>query len=103
MAAGLNRSGRVERSRISEVVVITGASAGLGRAIAREFAAHGARLALLARDAGRLEEAVKEAGELGGEAIALPTDVADQQQVEKAAEEAERRFGPIDIWVNDAM
>jgi NAD(P)-dependent dehydrogenase (short-subunit alcohol dehydrogenase family) len=82
---------------------VTGASAGLGRALVREFAAHGARLALLARDEGRLNEAVREAAELGGEAIAIPTDVANQQEVERAADEAESRFGPIDIWVNDAM
>jgi NAD(P)-dependent dehydrogenase (short-subunit alcohol dehydrogenase family) len=103
MAVGMNRDGRIERDRISEVVVVTGASAGLGRAIAREFARHGARLGLIARDRGRLDEAVREAAELGGEAIALPADVANQQEVEKAADEVERRFGPIDVWINDAM
>jgi NADP-dependent 3-hydroxy acid dehydrogenase YdfG len=103
MAASMNREGGVERPRRDEVVVVTGASAGLGRAIVREFASHGARLALLARDEERLNEAVREAAERGGEAIALPTDVADQQAVEKAAEETQRRLGPIDIWVNDAM
>jgi NAD(P)-dependent dehydrogenase (short-subunit alcohol dehydrogenase family) len=103
MAVGMNRDGRVERSRISEVVVVTGASAGLGRAMAREFAGHGARLGLIARNRERLDQAVQEAAELGGEAIALPADVANQQEVEMAADEVERRFGPIDIWINDAM
>ena len=86
-----------------EVVVITGASAGVGRATAREFARHGARLGLLARDRDRLETAVMEVAELGGQAHAISTDVADAQQVFRAAEEIEREFGPIDIWINNAM
>jgi len=86
-----------------EVVVVTGASAGLGRAIAREFARRNAALGLIARDCGRLDEAVREVKELGGDAIALPADVADAQAVEQAAAQAERRFGPIDVWINDAM
>jgi NAD(P)-dependent dehydrogenase (short-subunit alcohol dehydrogenase family) len=86
-----------------EVVVITGASAGIGRATVREFARHGASIALLARDPERLEAARAEVEQLGGRAIAIPTDIADYAQVEAAAEQVESELGPIDIWVNDAM
>jgi len=86
-----------------EVVVVTGASAGLGRAIVREFAREGASVGLLARGRERLEEARREVEALGGRAIALTTDVADAEAVERAAEAVEREFGPIDIWVNNAM
>ncbi|HEU5199069.1 MAG TPA: SDR family oxidoreductase [Ktedonobacterales bacterium] len=86
-----------------EVVVVTGASAGLGRAIAQEFARHGAQIGLLARGRERLEEAKREVEGLGGKALALPTDVSDYEQVERAAAAVEQEFGPIDIWVNDAM
>jgi NAD(P)-dependent dehydrogenase (short-subunit alcohol dehydrogenase family) len=86
-----------------EVVVVTGASAGLGRAIVQEFARHGARIGLIARDRERLDKAVSEARDLGGEAIALPLDVVDAEQVEAAAGQIEARFGPIDIWINNAM
>lgn len=88
---------------IPEVVVVTGASAGLGRAIVQEFAKHGAHLGLLARGRERLEDARREVEQLGGKALALPTDVSDAEQIESAAEAVEREFGPIDIWVNDAM
>jgi NAD(P)-dependent dehydrogenase (short-subunit alcohol dehydrogenase family) len=87
----------------AEVVVITGASAGVGRATVREFARHGARLALLARDPQRLEAARREAEELGAEAIAFSVDMADKVAVEAAAAEVERRFGRIDVWINNAM
>lgn len=86
-----------------EVVVVTGASAGVGRAVAREFAREGARIALLSRDAEELEETRAEIELIGGEAISIPTDVAFADQVERAANLAEDRFGPIDVWVNDAM
>ncbi|HSE49912.1 MAG TPA: SDR family oxidoreductase [Terriglobales bacterium] len=87
-----------------EIVVITGASAGVGRATVQEFARHGARIALLAREPRRLEAAAREAERLGAaEAIALPTDVADQRQVEAAAAKVERIFGRIDVWINNAM
>jgi NAD(P)-dependent dehydrogenase (short-subunit alcohol dehydrogenase family) len=86
-----------------EVVVVTGASAGVGRAIVRRFAAEGARIALLARGRDGLEGARREVEAAGGEALVLPTDVADADQVRAAAAETEARFGPIDIWINNAM
>src|SRR5215217_2804863 len=86
-----------------EIVVITGASAGVGRATAREFGQHGAKVALLARNEEGLEGARKEIEAAGGEALPIPTDVADPEQVEAAAERVEREIGPIDMWVNDAI
>jgi short-subunit dehydrogenase len=86
-----------------EVVVITGASAGVGRATAQEFARRGARIGLLARDQERLEKTKQEVEHLGGEALVLSADVADADQVERAAAQVEKSFGPIDIWVNNAM
>lgn len=87
----------------SEVVVITGASAGIGRATARAFAERGARIGLLARGRDGLEAARREVDEMGGEALVLPTDVAHPDQIEAAAEAVEQKFGPIDIWINNAM
>lgn len=86
-----------------ETVVITGASAGVGRAVAREFAARGARIGLLSRNEERLSAAAAEVERLGGKALILPTDVASAEQVEAAAERVESEFGPIDVWVNNAM
>jgi short-subunit dehydrogenase len=86
-----------------EVVVITGASAGVGRATAREFAKQGASVALIARGQDGLEAARKEVEELGGRALALPCDVADAAALEAAASQIERELGPIDIWINNAM
>jgi len=86
-----------------EVVVITGASAGVGRATVREFAKHGAWIGLIARGRDGLEGARREVEAEGGKALVLPTDVADAGQVEKAAARVEAKLGPIDIWVNDAM
>ena len=86
-----------------ENVVVTGASAGLGRAIAVQFAKHGARVALLARGQEGLAAAEREVIDAGGEAFAIPTDVADSAAVEAAADAAEEKFGPIDVWVNNAM
>src|SRR5689334_18601454 len=86
-----------------EVIVVTGASAGLGRAIVRAFAASGAHIGLLARGKDGLEAARREVEELGGRAIVLPTDVALAAEVEDAAETVERELGPIDVWVNNAM
>ncbi len=87
----------------SPVVVITGASAGLGRATAQAFARQGAKLCLVARGEERLEEARKEVIHLGGQAIVVCGDVADPQVLEKAADDTEKVFGPIDYWVNNAM
>jgi len=86
-----------------EVVVVTGASAGVGRAVARVFGGRGADVALLARGRDGLEAARAEIEASGGRALVLPTDVADAAQVERAASAAEDAFGPIDIWVNNAM
>jgi short-subunit dehydrogenase len=86
-----------------ETVVVTGASAGLGRAIAREFGRHGANVALIARGMDGLKAAQREIEELGGRALILPLDVADSKAVEAAAATVEDQLGPIDIWINDAM
>jgi NAD(P)-dependent dehydrogenase (short-subunit alcohol dehydrogenase family) len=90
-------------SKKSEVVMVTGASAGLGRAIAREFGRHGASVGLISRDADRLNTAKEEIEKSGGRALVLPLDVADSQAVERAAQQVEQEFGPIDVWVNNAM
>jgi NAD(P)-dependent dehydrogenase (short-subunit alcohol dehydrogenase family) len=86
-----------------EVVVITGASAGVGRATARAFGKRGAKVGLIARGKDGLDAAKREIEESGGEAIVLPLDVSDENAVEQAAAEVERAFGPIDIWINNAM
>jgi NAD(P)-dependent dehydrogenase (short-subunit alcohol dehydrogenase family) len=87
----------------SEVVVITGASAGVGRATARAFARRGARIGLIARGRDGLEAAQREVESAGGQALVLPVDVADAQAIEAAAAAVEEQFGPIDVWVNNAM
>ena len=87
----------------TETVVVTGASAGLGRAIAREFGRHGANVALIARGIDGLKAAQREIEELGGRALILPLDIADSKAVETAAATVEDQLGPIDVWVNDAM
>ncbi|MFP5227375.1 MAG: SDR family oxidoreductase [Acidobacteriota bacterium] len=86
-----------------EVVVVTGASAGVGRAVVREFARHGAWIGLIARGTDGLEGAKREVEAAGGRALVLPVDVADAAAVEAAADRVEQELGPIDIWVNDAM
>ena len=88
---------------MKQVVVITGASAGVGRATVRAFARHGADIGLLARGVDGLEGARREVEEQGGRALVLPTDVAHPDDVERAAERVERELGPIDVWVNNAM
>lgn len=85
------------------VAVITGASAGVGRACVRAFAAKGYDVALIARDANRLEAAAAEVREAGRRALVLPLDVVDAAAVDTAAERVERELGPIDVWVNAAM
>ncbi len=87
----------------SPVVVITGASAGLGRAIAHAYARRGAKLGLIARNPEALSATRDECERLGGRAVFVPTDVADADAVERAATAIEEELGPIDIWVNDAM
>ena len=91
------------KAKTHETVVITGASAGLGRAIAREFANSGARVALLARGNEGLEAAARDVEAAGGTALMYQADVSDPGAVEAAAESAERQFGPIDVWINNAM
>ena len=86
-----------------EVVVVTGASAGVGRSIVREFARRGAWIGLIARDRARLEAVRREVVEAGGRGLVLVGDVADATQVEQAAELVEQEFGPLDIWINNAM
>jgi NAD(P)-dependent dehydrogenase (short-subunit alcohol dehydrogenase family) len=86
-----------------EIVVVTGASAGLGRAIVRAFAHDGAHIGLIARGRDGLEGARSEVEELGGKAVVYLADVADAAQVEAAAAAVEEQLGPIDIWVNNAM
>ena len=93
----------MKKDRQPEVVVITGASAGIGRATVRAFARRGASLGLLARGQEGLEGASREVEKLGGQAVVIPTDVADPDQVERAAVAVEETFGPIDIWINNAM
>jgi short-subunit dehydrogenase len=86
-----------------ETVVITGASAGVGRATVHEFARRKANIALIARGRDRLYAAAAEVERLGGRSLVLPLDVADNEAVETAVGAVEDEFGPIDIWVNNAM
>jgi NAD(P)-dependent dehydrogenase (short-subunit alcohol dehydrogenase family) len=84
-------------------VVVTGATAGVGRAVAERFAKEGAWLGLIARDKDALEQTKAELIQLGAPVLVFPTDVADAEAVFEAARAIEREFGPIDIWVNAAM
>ncbi|MBV9365794.1 MAG: SDR family oxidoreductase, partial [Solirubrobacterales bacterium] len=86
-----------------EVVAVTGASGGVGRAIAREFAKHGAAVGLIARGRAGLDAAAQEVSELGGTPYAHVADVAEFEQVQAAAAAIEERLGPIDVWINNAM
>jgi NAD(P)-dependent dehydrogenase (short-subunit alcohol dehydrogenase family) len=85
------------------IVVITGASAGVGRATAVAFAEHGYDVALLARGRAGLEGAAADVRAAGGRALTIPTDVASFEEVDRAASQVEAELGPIDAWVNDAM
>jgi len=93
----------MENATTGRVVVITGASAGLGRAMARAFASRGDKVALLARGEDGLAEADREAIAVGAEAMAIPCDVSDAAAVESAAQAVQERFGGIDVWINNAM
>jgi len=95
------RQGSRRTSR--KVVVITGASAGVGRAVAHRFARSGAAIALVARDLEALEETKAEVEAEGGTAIVMPLDVADADAVFAAARDVEEELGPIDVWINNAM
>jgi NAD(P)-dependent dehydrogenase (short-subunit alcohol dehydrogenase family) len=86
-----------------KVVVVTGASAGVGRATVRRFARLGASIALVARGGDGLDAAAKDVESLGGRALVVPADVADFDAVDGAASSVEEHFGPIDVWVNNAM
>jgi short-subunit dehydrogenase len=85
------------------IIVVTGASAGVGRATVRAFARERARIGLIARGRDGLEGARREVEEIGGEALVLPADVADASAVEKAAAHVEQQWGAIEVWVNNAM
>ena len=85
------------------IVVVTGASAGVGRAVARAFAYSGADVALLARGVDGLNGAQRDVEAAGQRALAIQVDVADAEAVEAAADRVERELGPIDVWVNNAM
>ena len=85
---------------MSQTVVITGASAGVGRATARVYGLRGDRVGLIARGADGLDAAVSEVKEVGGDALAVPADLADYEQVAKATERIEDALGPIDVWIN---
>lgn len=88
---------------MSKVVVVTGASAGVGRAVARMFAGEGASVALIARGRDGLEGARRDVEERGGRALVIEADVADANAMEAAAARTEAELGPIDVWVNNAM
>src|SRR5512139_505981 len=90
-------------SESNRVVVVTGASGGIGRASAVAFGKRGDRVALLARGTAGLDGAAEEVQDAGGRALAVPVDVADPAQVEKAAQLVEDELGPIDVWVNVAF
>lgn len=93
----------MEKDFQSKTVVITGASAGLGRALVREFAKHGANIGLIARGIDGLNAAKKEVEDLGANAFIAVADVSHANEVENAARKIEEHFGKIDVWINNAM
>ena len=103
MTTTLRPQSDAKTARRVKTVVVTGASAGVGRATAHAFAKRGDNVALLARGKAGLEGAAREVRELGGTPLVIPTDVADADAIDKAAEQIEQELGPIDIWVNNAM
>jgi NAD(P)-dependent dehydrogenase (short-subunit alcohol dehydrogenase family) len=100
---GLTKQRRAGRRLRGKTVIVTGASSGVGRAIARAFGREGASVALLARGVDGLEAAAREIREAGGRALVLPVDVANAAAVDDAADRVVAEWGAIDIWVNDAM
>jgi NAD(P)-dependent dehydrogenase (short-subunit alcohol dehydrogenase family) len=88
---------------MTQVVVVTGASGGIGRAVVRAFARRGAKIGLIARGETGLQAAAEEVRDAGGEPLVLPLDVADSDAVHQAAADVEERLGPIDVWVNVAF
>ena len=100
---GAGRLDLVNKSRQPQTIVVTGASGGIGRASAVAFAARGAKVALLARGERGLEGAAEEVRRAGGQALVVPIDVADAEQVEAAAGRVEAELGEIDVWVNVAF
>ncbi|MDP2275101.1 MAG: SDR family oxidoreductase [Archangium sp.] len=104
MQSSTSRRTTLRTSKLHDkVVVITGASSGIGRAIARAAGANGARVALLARGEAGLCAVAHEVEALGGESLVLPVDVADASAVDRAAEEVVAQWGGIDVWVNNAI
>lgn len=98
-----NRSHRQNDRLRGKIVVVTGASAGVGRAVARRFAKAGASIALIAREKESLDEAREEIEKTGARVITVPTDMADADAVFAASAHIEEELGPIDVWINNAM
>jgi NAD(P)-dependent dehydrogenase (short-subunit alcohol dehydrogenase family) len=88
---------------MTQTVVITGASAGIGRATAQLYGKRGASVGLVARGQAGLDGAVRDVERAGGQALAVPTDVTDYDQVKEASRRIEDAFGPIDVWINVAF